>query len=94
MVREASVELPESVQGSVSRGDFFVLIIDFAPFLIFPKTAIICTEGLCKELSGWAPIKQITHATFLKTPNGQRYIIVGQKSNGIAVYHLTPSNEL
>lgn len=89
--KEYEAKLPDTVKERVANKDFFVLINDFAPLLIFPDTAILCTEGVCSELKGWHPIKQLTHATFLKT-NDRRFVLLALNTNGFSIYELTASN--
>lgn len=89
----AQVSLPDTVKDKVAAKDFFVLVVDFAPLLIFPNAAILCTEGMCKELPGWRPIVELTHATFLKT-DGKKFILLGLNTLGFSIYELTANNEL
>jgi hypothetical protein len=70
-----------------------VLVNDFAPLLIFPNMAILCTDGVCSQLKGWQPIKELTHATFLKTKD-RRFILLGLNTAGFSMYELTANNEL
>ncbi len=66
---EVTVDLPENVPNITSKVDLFVVVIDFAPCLIFPNMAVLCTEGICKKLEGWKEIRQISHATSFKFKN-------------------------
>ena len=70
-----------------------MLVNDFAPLLIFPNMAILCTDGVCSQLKGWQPIKELTHATFLKTKD-RRFILLGLNTAGFSMYELTANNEL
>lgn len=72
---------------------FFVMVVDFAPLLLFPNAAILCSEGMCKELPGWRNIRELSHAAFLKTDN-KKFIFLALSIDGFSMYELSSNNEL